>query len=72
MILKISSYNEISMVRFQALTWDARDDDDSGAHLISIFGKTLEGKSVCVTTEFTPYFFVKILVVLFFQELDRL
>ena len=48
------------MVRFQALTWDARDDDDSGAHLISIFGKTLEGKSVCVTTEFTPYFFVKI------------
>ena len=48
------------MVRFQALTWDARDDDDSGVHLISIFGKTLEGKSVCVTTEFTPYFFVKI------------
>jgi len=28
--------------------------------LISIFGKTHEGKSVCVTTAFTPYFFVKL------------
>ena len=46
------------MVVFQALTWEARDDDDE--HLISIFGKTKEGKSVCVTTSFTPYFFVKL------------
>ena len=28
--------------------------------MISIFGKTKEGKSVCVTTSFTPYFFVKL------------
>ena len=46
------------MVVFQALTWEARDSGDE--HLISIFGKTEEGKSVCVTTEFKPYFFVKL------------
>jgi len=46
------------MVVFQALTWESRDTDDE--HLISIFGKTKEGKSVCVTTSFTPYFFVKL------------
>jgi DNA polymerase delta subunit 1 len=46
------------MVVFQALTWETKDTDDE--HLISIFGKTKEGKSVCVTTAFTPYFFVKL------------
>ena len=46
------------MVVFQALTWEARDSDDE--HLISIFGKTKDGKSVCVTTTFMPYFFVKL------------
>tara|TARA_B100001769_G_scaffold97899_1_gene75538 strand:+ start:73 stop:2745 length:2673 start_codon:yes stop_codon:yes gene_type:complete len=43
---------------FQVLTWEAQDTEDE--HLISIFGKTCEGKSVCVTTSFTPYFFVKL------------
>ena len=46
------------MVVFQVLTWETQDTDDE--HLISIFGKTNEGKSVCVTTSFTPYFFVKL------------
>ena len=46
------------MVVFQVLTWETRDTEDE--HLISIFGKTNEGKSVCVTTSFTPYFFVKL------------
>ena len=46
------------MVVFQALTWEARDGEDE--HLISIFGKTEDGKSVCVTTAFTPYFFIKL------------
>jgi len=46
------------MVAFQALTWESRDTDDE--HLISIFGKTEEGKSVCLTTAFTPYFFIKL------------
>jgi len=46
------------MVVFQALTWEARDVE--GEHQISIFGKTENGKSVCVTTTFDPYFFVKL------------
>ena len=46
------------MVVFQALTWEARDVDDE--HLISILGKTEDGKSVCLTTVFEPYFFVKL------------
>ena len=46
------------MVIFQALNWESRDIDDK--HLISIFGRTKEGKSVCLTTEFKPYFFIKI------------
>lgn len=45
------------MVVLQALTWEARDCD--GEHLISIFGRSENGKSVCVTTSFKPYFFIK-------------
>jgi DNA polymerase delta subunit 1 len=43
---------------FQALTWHAEDTD--GQHVISIFGRTDDGKSVCVSTNFDPYFFVKV------------
>ena len=46
------------MVLFQALTWEARDTEEE--HLISIFGKAEDGKSVCLTTSFTPYFFIKL------------
>lgn len=46
------------MVVFQALTWEPRDTDEE--HHVSIFGKTEEGKSVCVTTTFSPYFFIKL------------
>ena len=46
------------MVVFQALTWETKDTDDE--HLVSIFGKTGGGQSVCVTTTFTPYLFVKL------------
>ena len=46
------------MVVFQALNWEARDVD--GEYLISIFGRSEEGKSVCVTTAFKPYFFIKL------------
>ena len=46
------------MVQFQVLTWDARDENDE--HIIRIFGKTMNGESVCVTTPFVPYFFIKI------------
>mgnify|MGYP003624513939 FL=1 len=46
------------MVQFQVLTWDARDEAED--HIIRIFGKTIKGESVCVTTKFEPYFFVKV------------
>tara|TARA_R110002072_G_scaffold139483_1_gene283126 strand:+ start:12744 stop:15482 length:2739 start_codon:yes stop_codon:yes gene_type:complete len=46
------------MVLLQALSWEARDSDEE--YLISIFGRTATGKSVCVTTPFKPYFFVKV------------
>ena len=65
------------MVVFQALTWEARDVDEE--HLISILGKTEDGKSVCLTTTFEPYFFVKLPrgtverdVRLLFNELNEL
>lgn len=67
------------MVVFQALTWEARDDVEDGDHKISIFGKTADGKSVCVTTTFEPYFFVKLPkgisaqeIKLLYNELNRL
>lgn len=45
-------------MKFQACSWEARDIDNE--YLISIFGRTNDGKSVCVTTAFKPYFFVKL------------
>ena len=58
------------MVVFQALTWEARDGEDE--HLISIFGKTEGGKSVCVTTAFTPYFFIKLPTGIDSQKVQRI
>ena len=53
------------MVVFQALSWEARDcgdeeNDEPREYLISIFGRTEDGKSVSVTTPFKPYFFIKL------------
>ena len=58
------------MVVFQALTWEARDGEDE--HLISIFGKTEDDKSVCVTTAFTPYFFIKLPIGTDSQKVQRI
>ena len=58
------------MVVFQALTWEARDGEDE--HLISIFGKTEDGKSVCLTTSFTPYFFIKLPTGIDSQKVQRI
>jgi len=44
---------------FQALTYESGDED--GRFHIRIFGKTLDGQSVCLKTSFTPYFFIEIL-----------
>ena len=46
------------MVVFQALTWET--EDKYGEHLIHIFGRTEDRKSVCVTTTFSPYLFIKL------------
>ena len=49
---------------FQALTWEARDAHDEEGnvtdHQVSIFGKTEDGKSACVSFNFKPYLFVRI------------
>ena len=45
------------MVQFQALTWDSFDDEE---HIVRIFGKTIDGQSVCLTTSFQPYFYIKL------------
>ena len=46
------------MVAFQALSWEARDENER--HVISIIGKTEDGQSVCVSTHFDSYFYVKL------------
>ena len=50
-------------IEFQAVNWEARDladEETNETHfVISVFGKTRDGQSVCVHTEFNPYFFVK-------------
>ena len=53
-------------MKFQALSWDARDvedpsgDEEADEYTISIMGRTEDGQSVCVSTVFVPYFFIKI------------
>tara|TARA_B110000285_G_C15140519_1_gene630474 strand:- start:2675 stop:5353 length:2679 start_codon:yes stop_codon:yes gene_type:complete len=46
------------MVQFQAYAWEARDVEED--YMVSIFGRCADGKSICVSTVFRPYFFVKL------------
>jgi len=46
------------MVVFQAIAWEGKDSDGE-AYIIKIFGRTEDGKSVCLSTKFRPYFFIK-------------
>ena len=43
---------------FQAVAWSSRDYED--VFIIDIFGRTEDGRSVHVETDFQPYFFVKL------------
>ena len=64
----------MTTLQFQVVNWEVKDveeeiEDDDGKiidivsqFIISAFGKTRDGKSVCVHTKFNPYFFVKGLV----------
>ena len=46
------------MVVFAALTWEASDFEDSD-HIINIFGRTEDGRSVyCKITNYCPYFYI--------------
>ena len=45
-------------ISFQAIAWSAREDED--VYTIDIFGRTEDGRSVHVETDFQPYFFVKV------------
>ncbi len=47
------------MVKFQAVSWDAADDENTDEYMVRIFGRTECGKSVCVSTPFPPYFFIQ-------------
>ena len=46
------------MVVFQAVAWEGKDSD-GGDYIIKIFGRAEDGKSVCLSTKFRPYFFIK-------------
>jgi len=48
------------MTQFQAISWEAGDSETKGKYLIHIFGRAEDGRSVCCTTPFKPYFFIKL------------
>ena len=43
---------------FQIIDWYTEENEDQ--YMIKMFGRTEDGKSVCVSTNFQPYFFVKV------------
>ena len=47
------------MVQVQAVAWEGEDLDDE-VYVVRIYGRSHGGRSVCVTTPFNPYFFLKI------------
>ena len=52
------------MISFQAVTWNAKDiedeDEDTRDYQIVIFGRTFDGKSICVKTFYNPYFYIEV------------
>ena len=46
------------MNTFQAVSWHANDHE--GAYRISIFGRKEDGSSICLHTNFKPFFFVEL------------
>jgi DNA polymerase delta subunit 1 len=47
------------MTIFQAVAWDGQDNDDE-QYQVRTFGRCADGKSVCLTTEWNPFFYVKL------------
>ena len=52
------------MISFQAVSWYAKDiedeDEDTRDYQIVIFGRTFDGKSICVKTLYKPYFYIEV------------
>ena len=46
-------------MQVQAVAWEGEDLDEE-KYVVRIYGRSSDGQSVCVTTPFQPYFFIKI------------
>lgn len=46
-------------MQVQAVAWEGEDFDEE-KYVVRIYGRSSDGQSVCVTTPFQPYFFIKI------------
>ena len=47
------------MTIFQAVAWDGQDNDDE-QYQVRTFGRCADGRSVCLTTEWNPFLYVKL------------
>lgn len=67
----MSSKQKNETIHFQAVSWSAKDieledsDDEDDytsnkQYTITIFGRSFDGKSVCVKTAFNPYFYIEV------------
>lgn len=68
----MSSKQTNETIHFQAVSWSAKDieledsDDDADdytsnkQYTITIFGRSFDGKSVCVKTAFNPFFYIEV------------
>ena len=44
-------------MRFQILSWDSSEDEDR--YIVHMYGRTKDGKSVCLDVEYEPYFYLE-------------
>ena len=58
------------MVIFQAVAWDGQDIDDE-QYQVRVFGRADNGKSVALTTDWNPFFYVKLRAGHSFEGLRR-
>jgi len=50
-------------MKFQTIVWNGQDTKEEGVpdeYMISVYGRTMEHKSVICNTTFTPYFFIEV------------
>jgi DNA polymerase delta subunit 1 len=44
----------------QAVSWEGEDLEDEGQYNVRIYGRQADGRSICVSTAFDPFFYIKI------------